>query len=414
MNVAAAFVALGIALGLGLLVGMQRERSKPPVAGVRTFALITLLGCVSAMLGDRLGVIMPAVALGAVAAAMVVGNLFVLKRAPAPPGITTEVAILLMFLVGVVCWTGPRELAVVLGGVTALLLHAKPMLHRFVQTLGETDVRAIMRFVLLALVILPVLPDRGYGPPPFDVLNPFHVWLVVVLVVGISLAGYLAFKFLGPRAGMILGGLLGGLISSTATTVSFARHAAASRGVVRGSAAVIMLASTMVYARVLTEVAVVAPGHVAQIAGPIVALGVLSAALAILVWFFARSSTNEWPEPGNPTELRSALLFGALYACVLVGASAAKQHFGESGLYAVAALSGLTDMDAITLSTARMVQDERLSAGAAWRAIVIASIASQIFKLGIVAVLGGARLTLILGGLFGVKMLAAAALLVWW
>jgi uncharacterized membrane protein (DUF4010 family) len=406
---------MAVSLALGLLVGMQRERTKPSIAGVRTFALITLFGTATAMLAEPLGGWVVAAGLLGIAALALIG-----KRPAAAEdsskrrGITTEVATLIMYGVGVMCQTGPMEAAVVIGAVTALLLHAKPMLHGLALRLGDRDFRAIMQFVLLALVILPVLPDRTYGAAPFNVLNPRQVWLVVVLVVGINLTGFLACRFVGARGGILLSGVLGGLVSSTATTVSLARRARNSDTFTASAAAVIVLASTIVYVRVLTEIAVVAPEHWVRMSGPIgIMLGV-SAILAVSLWFGERRGIAALPEQSNPTEIGSALAFGAIYAIVLVGAAAARHTFGDRGLYAIAAISGLTDMDAITLTVGRMAQEGLTGVGSAWRAIVIATMANLLFKFLVVLALGGRRLGMVVGAVFGATVLAAAAMLAWW
>lgn len=414
VDVQEAFLALGVSLGLGLLVGLQRERGHPHVAGLRTFALIAVLGTGAAIVSESYGGWALAAAMGGVAAAMVVGNMFMLQRSGMPPGVTTEIAILMMFVVGAMCWTGPMSVAVVAGAVTALLLHAKPLLHGIAQELGDKDVRAIMQFVLLAMVILPVLPDENYGPPPINVLNPRHIWLVVVLVVGISLSAYLLYRFLGSRAGMLIGGVLGGLISSTATSVSFARRARSSRAFTASAAAVIIIASTVVYLRVLAEIAVVAPSHFRAMAGPVVLLMAFSALLATLVWSAAKRGPKDWPEQENPTELRSALFFGLLYGVALVAAAWAKNEFGDRGLYVVAALSGLTHMDAITLTASRLAQAGLTDATTAWRAVIIGAMANQVFKLAAVWWLGGLRLGLIAAGLFSLCFLAGGAILILW
>jgi uncharacterized membrane protein (DUF4010 family) len=183
---------LAIALGLGLLVGLQRERTESSIAGLRTFALVTVLGGLTGLLAQDFGGWVLAGALLALAAMVVVGNVAKLRDEVRDPGITTEVAVLLMFGVGAYLTQGPVEVGIVLGGTVAVLLHAKARLHGFVDRLGDQDVTAIMQFVLLTLVILPVLPNETYGP--FDVLNPRHIWLMVVLIVGITLGGYLAYR----------------------------------------------------------------------------------------------------------------------------------------------------------------------------------------------------------------------------
>jgi uncharacterized membrane protein (DUF4010 family) len=192
VDLTTAFQTLGVSLGLGLLVGMQRERVQAPLAGVRTFALISLFGTLTAMLSLTLGPWLVAAGVLGVAAMTAMGNAVNLKLTRPDPGITTEIAILLMYAIGAYLVLGHVQVAVVLAGGVAVLLHAKPEMHGFVKRLGETDMKAVMQFVLITLVILPILPDRPYGP--FQVLNPREIWRMVVLVVAISLGGYVALK----------------------------------------------------------------------------------------------------------------------------------------------------------------------------------------------------------------------------
>ena len=353
------FLQLGLALLLGLLVGLQRERTEPSVAGIRTFPLITILGTVCALLAVDLGGWIVAAGLIAVAAMFVIANLARVKAGDVDPGLTTEMAALLMFGVGAYLVVGSMGVAVAIGGAVAVLLQLKQPMHELVARMGEADIKAIMQFALITLVILPVLPNRTFGP--YEVLNPFKVWLMVVLIVGIGLSGYVAYKWLGGRAGTLLGGLLGGLISSTATTASYSRRTKDAPGSANLAALVIMLASAVVFVRVLIEMAAVAPTNFAKVSPPIFAMLAVAALIATGVYFFAEHEKEQVPAHGNPAELRSALIFGGLYAVVILAVAAAKQHFNSSGLYVVAVLSGLTDMDAITLSTAQLVESDRLS-----------------------------------------------------
>ncbi|MFQ5529217.1 MAG: MgtC/SapB family protein, partial [Gemmatimonadota bacterium] len=235
---------LAIAIGLGLVVGLQRQWAEKEVAGARTFALITLLGALSSMLGQEFGGWIVAVALIAVALALMMGNVVQLGSGEANPGMTTEVAGLAMFVVGALLPLGHRALAVVAAGVVALLLQWKQPLHAFVRKLSQADIQAAMRLVLIGLVILPILPDRGLGP--YQVINPHRIWLMVVLIVGISLAAHLAHLALGDRVGTVLAGVFGGLISSTATTVGYARQARVQPRISGVAAVVIVIASTVV------------------------------------------------------------------------------------------------------------------------------------------------------------------------
>lgn len=413
VNVQNEFLSLLIALGLGLLVGLQRERTKARLAGVRTFALITLFGTLCAILGDIAGEWIIGAGLVGVAAASAIGNLFSLRQGNGSPGVTTEIAMLVMFGVGALLLHGPRPVAVAIGGGVAVLLHAKPMLHSLVAKLGDADVHAIMQFAIVTLVILPVLPDREYGP--YGVLNPRHIWLMVALVVGISLAGYLLYRFYNGSGGVALAGLLGGLISSTATTVSYARRAKESpEGPVAGLLAVIMIASTVVYGRVLTEIGLVAPAFLPEAAGPIGVAAGVSAMLAVAMWWRARQNGGGLGEQKNPSELKSALVFGGLYALILLAVAAAKANLGDAGLYGVAAVSGLTDMDSITLSVSRMVEEQGLEASTAWRCVLIAAMSNMVAKGAIVGMIGGMRLFKPIAVLFGIKLVVVTGVVLAW
>jgi uncharacterized membrane protein (DUF4010 family) len=412
MDLASAFRTLGLSLLLGLLVGTQRERVHAPLAGVRTFALITVLGTVAGLLALRLGPWVVVAGLIGVTLVTAMGNVIYLKQSRADTGITTEIVILLMYALGAYLVFGEAQVGVVLGGTIAVLLHAKPWFQGFVKRLGETDMRVMMQFVLIALVILPLLPNQAYGP--FEVLNPREIWWMVVLVVGISLAGYVALKLYGERAGIVLGGLIGGLISSTATTVSQARRTARSEARIAAGVLVVLLASTVVYARVLFEIAAVATSRVSVMAPPIAVMLAISIALCTICWWRTQQGPVELPAHANPTELKSALVFGALYALVLIAVAATRQWFGDRGIFVAAAISGLTDMDAITLTTSRMSAAGHLSPETAWRAIVLAAVCNLLFKGIVVTALGAFDLARRLAVWFGIQIAAGIAVLALW
>nr|HOP41744.1 DUF4010 domain-containing protein [Geobacteraceae bacterium] len=268
------------------------------------------------------------------------------------PGPTTEVAGLLMFTVGALLRVGLTTEAIAISGAVALLLHWKKYLHGFVHRIGGSEIRAVFRLVLIALVILPLLPDQSFGH--YDVLNPFRIWLMVVLIVGISLSGYLASRYLGSRTGLVVSGILGGLISSTATTVSYSRRSKLDSEGSAMAALVTMIASTIVFVRVAFEVAVVAPSIILRVMPPFGLMFLWMTLIAVTAAARTRRVSSVGPEPKDPTNLLAAVLFGGLYALVLLAVAAAKEYFGDRGLYLVAALSGLTDIDAITLSTAHI------------------------------------------------------------
>ena len=404
------FVQLGFALLLGLLVGLQREHAESGAAGLRTFPLITVLGTAAAMLGQTFGGWIVAAGLLGIVALIGVSHWLAFRHEDTTRGTTTDAAMLLMYCVGALIIIGPLAAAIVIGGATAILLQFKPELHHIARRLGDADLKAIMQFVLITCIILPVLPNKTYGP--FDVLNPYETWLMVVLIVGMSLGGYIAYKFFGRDAGILLGGVLGGAISSTATTVSYARLSKGTVATVASSSVVIMLASVVVYVRVLFEITVVAPEFLRTAALPVLVMMLLTLVPALVLWLRARRHRTETPEPENPTQLKSALLFGLMYAVVLFALAAAESFAGDQGLYAVAGLSGLTDMDAITLSTARMVRSDPLVAADGWRLIVVAAMANMVFKAGIAGVLGGWRLLVRIALLFAIPI-AGGVVLLW-
>lgn len=403
------FQRLGIALGLGLIVGLQRERSGSTLAGFRTFPLVTLFGGVAGLLAETHGGWILAAGFVSLAGVIVAGHMENLQE---KGGITTEVAMLLMFAVGAFAMVDKAGIAAAVGGTVAVLLHLKPQMHSLARRLEDPDFKAIMQFVLITLVILPLLPNRTYGP--FQVLNPYKIWLMVVLIVGISLGGYIVYKFLGQKAGTLAGGVLGGLISSTATTVSYARRSKSSPQGSPMAALVIMVASSIVFARVLIIIGAAAPGLMPAAAPPIGLVFATLLAISVAYWLRSSKQPADLPHQGNPSELRAALIFAALYALVLLASAAARERFGSGGLYVVAVISGLTDMDAITLSISEMSTRGQIEDGTAWRLILVAALSNLVFKAGAVAFLGSRELLARIAILFGLSFAAGlAAILLW-
>lgn len=406
---------LGLALVLGMLVGLQRELKDKQIAGFRTFGLVTVFGAVTGLVAQHTnGWVIAAGFLGVITV-IVTGNILKLQGWSASNGnrigygMTTEVALLLMFAVGAWLpygsWTGAAAVA----GGTALILYSKPQFKGIIGRLEDKDVKAIMQFVLLSLIILPLLPNETYGP--FDVFNPRLTWMLVVLITGISLSGYLLYKFLGQRAGTLLGGLLGGLISSTATTVSYARLSTGGPSIARNAAVVIVIASSMTYLRMLIEIGIMAPEHFYRMAAPV---GILAAFTVAASWFVYRRFTNtdiDLPAQKNPSELRTAIGFAAMFVIILFLMAAANKWLNDDALFLVAMVSGVADMDAITLSTAHLVSEGTIEASRGWRLILTAFVANMLFKFGIAASLGHAALWRCLIGVFCVIALGALALI---
>ncbi|NNE77138.1 MAG: MgtC/SapB family protein [Pricia sp.] len=405
---------LGIAFGIGLLVGLQRERTDNKMAGVRTFTLIAILGVLSGFLSRDFEnpYILPAIGLGLVAL-LVMANMIKLKKfTEADVGQTTEVAALLMFALGAYLVMGNQIIAVIVGGLLAVLLYVKEHLHDFIENLKEKDLAAIMTFAGISLIILPILPNQTYGP--LDVLNPNNIWLMVVLIVGISVVGYFIYKFLGKRAGIISNGILGGLISSTATTGSYARKTADAKNINKIAAFIITTASAIALIRVLFEVGVVIPEKLSEIALPLAVEFVFMALICgVLFYLINKDNTDdEMPEPENPAQFKSALVFGLLYGIILLAVAFTKQKFGNEALYIVAIISGLTDVDAITLSLSNLMKSDGLDTSTGWRLILLASLSNLLFKGIMAAVLGTRQLMKWVAISFGISIVFG--LLIMW
>lgn len=406
-------ITLGISLGLGLLIGLQRERTEARFGGIRTFPLVSLFGTFCGMLSDGRGAWPIAAGFLAIFGTVAVANwLHSAAADDGEHGQTTDVAALLTFAIGAYLPLGERPVAVVATGLMVILLHLKEPMHVFVRKMGSKDMAGIMQFVVISLIILPLLPNRAYGP--LHVLNPFDIWRMVVLIVGLSLTGYIIYKWVGGTASTVLGGILGGLISSTATTVSYARRAKSAPAAHSLALTVILIASAVSYLRVLIEVSIIAPTNLGALVPPLAAALVWAGCIAAAAFIFLRKDHETMPAPANPAELKSALVFGIIYAIITLAAALIKKYFGTTGLYGVGVVSGLTDMDAITLSLARMVENRQLDADTGWRIILAASLSNSVFK-GIAAgFLGGWPFGLRLAPFFAAALLGGLALILFW
>jgi uncharacterized membrane protein (DUF4010 family) len=380
--------AFAVSLALGLLIGLERERKPEPKAGLRTFALVAMFGCLSALIADQTGSGW-IVAVGMVAvAAMMIAAVTIDPPDDGDPPTTSIIALMITYGLGVAIWFGHGTLAVMAAIATTALLYFKTQLHGITRALTHKDLISILQFAALSFVILPILPDTNFGP--FDTVNPHQIWWMVVLISGVSLAGYAALRIAGGQHGAPLIGLFGGMVSSTVTTMVFARHARADAQLARTATVVILLANLMVMLRLLLVSAVVAPNLLWSLAiafGPGIVLGFGVAALA---WRgHVSGPALSMPEVSNPTELKTALTFGALYALVLILSAWLQDIAGSRGLYAVALASGLTDVDAITLSSLRLHNQARLAETEAVMSIVLATLANLAFKAGLVISIGG-------------------------
>lgn len=407
---------LGISFGLGLLVGLQRQKVHNKMAGVRTFTLIAILGTMSGFLAEAFNsfFIIPLIAIGLTALLVTANVIKFRKDSDSDLGQTTEVAALLMFAIGAYLVVGSKLTATVVGASLAILLYAKEHLHHFIDNLKDKDWSAIMTFVAISLVILPILPDKTYDP--LEVINPRNIWYMVTLIVGISVVGYFVYKYTGKNVGIFANGILGGLISSTATTVSYARRTKSTRAIYKMAAFIITIASAISLLRVLIEVSVVIPDRLPSIILQIlVQLVFMSLVCISLFYLINKDDSNEpLPEPENPAQLKSALLFGALYGVILLIVAFTKKEFGNNALYGVSIISGLTDVDAITLSLSQLIKKETLDVSTGWRLILLASLSNLMFKGILVMVLGTRELSKWIAISFGLSIAFGTAIIVFW
>lgn len=377
-------------LAIGLFVGLERERSPAAKAGLRTFALTALLGTLLALLSEYME--SPwLLAAGLLAVAGLIVSAYLEGSRTDDPGTTTQAALLLCFGLGALVWFGFGALAVLLAVAMTLLLHFKPELQNISKSLTRQDLQSILQFAVLSFVILPVLPNRDFGP--FETLNPYQTWLMVVLISGLSLAGYVSLRFVGQRFGAPLLGFFGGMVSSTATTLIYARHARSNENLGKLAVVVIMIANLVVLIRLAVVSSLVAPGIAPHLV-PVLAGGLVAGSLLTFFWWRRIGAEGEFPMPEmkNPTEIRTALTFAALYAVISLISAWLANLSGSSGLYLLAFVSGLTDVNAISISMLRLFDQGKLTPDVTVATIAIAYLSNLLFKFGLMMSIGGRTL----------------------
>lgn len=408
-------ISLFLALAVGLIIGFERgwhgqdpDAEGGSVGGIRTFSLVGLLGGVMAMVAaDTRPVILPAGLL--VLGAILVASYLLTSGRTRDYGATTEVALLLAFMLGAMAVTGYHLEAVSAAVVTAFLLGFKAEIHSILEKLDRRELQSSLQLLVIALVILPLLPDRAMGP--WNSLNPRVLGLLVMLIAGIGFVGYFSIRMLGARAGLLLTSVLGGLTSSTAVTVAFSRLARSSgrRHALLGAG--ITLACAAMVPRVLVELAAVNSALVPLVLPPLAMLATVP--LLATAWIARRHPAKGQSDAvgiSNPLEIGQALIIGGFLALVFMLSHAARAWLGETGLYWVAALSGLVNVDAITLAVAQQARGD-LSDQTAAHAIVLAAFANTLFKAGFAAIIGGRVLARWAGGILILSLVASTATL---
>jgi uncharacterized membrane protein (DUF4010 family) len=397
MNQTDLFFRFGISAAIGFIIGLQREfahkeKGGEIFAGERTLALMGLIGCSAAFVAEILELPWAFLAILLLTGAFIAVGYFV-SAWRGSMGLTTEVASVIVLLSGALVYWGYLELAVAMGVATFVLLSIKLETDILVRRITREDVYAILKFAVISAIVLPILPNEGVGPPPFDVLNPYKIWLMVVFISGISFLGYILIKIAGTRQGIVITGLLGGLASSTAVTLSFSERSQDQIDLAKPFALAIIISWTMMFSRVLVEVAALNQELLQVLWIPMVAAGAIALIYSVYLYFAQRSMEEGEVPLSNPFELGPAVKFGLLYAGILLVSRAAQINFGDTGIFASSIISGLADVDAITLSVAQLSSGSgSLTISTASRAIVLATMSNTVVKGGIVLFMGSKAL----------------------
>ena len=374
---------LFIALALGALIGLEREYARfrkkaHDYAGIRTFPLIALFGALAAYLGSTVSVWIFVVSILIIGALIVFAYLSIVKGSPTHFGVTSEMAGFLTFFIGALCFYGDRKLAVIITVMVTIILYARSLLHRFAEKIKKQEMADTLKFALIAFVILPLLPNKGYGP--LEIFNPYVIWLMVVFISGIGFAGYILMKWFGER-GITLAGILGGLVSSTAVTSSFAARSKKEKKIYRALVLGVVLANTIMFVRILIEVFVINRDLFKIMLLPLSILVVVCSIFSYILWRKAKDAKGKI-SLDSPFTLGPALKFGAFFAVILALVKLGDVYLAEQGVYLVSFISGFADVDAITVSLSQLAKNS-LALETARNGIILAALTNVGVKGGI-------------------------------
>jgi len=383
MNELEDFKLLSIALAIGLLIGLERgwhtrDRNEGMrIAGLRTYGLISLLGGLWGLLAQQADALLMGFSFLGLTLVLLIAYSKSLDKFE-DFSITSIIASLITFTLGALTVFGHIMLTSAMAVVITLLLSFKPLLHSWINKLEEHELTATLKLLLISIVILPILPDKNYGP--WTAFNPYHIWWMVVLIVGISYLGYFAIKIVGNRHGPVLTGALGGLVSSTAVTLNLSRLSNQYPNMANALSAGILTACATMFLRTLLLASILNPVVFQTLLPSMLVMSTFTYLVAFLLWQNAGDlRTSQEVRLENPFQLGMAIKFGALLAVIMLLAKLLKFYFGDMGTYFLAAASGVVDVDPITLSMSRMI-NEGLELSVATRAILIAVSVNSGFK----------------------------------
>lgn len=410
------FRNLGIALAIGLLVGLERgwqqreAHEGQRVAGVRTLAIVGLAGGVCGLLGRHLAPIVLGLALLALAIMLIAAHI-VSSRQFDTYGITSEIATFTTFVLAALATAGLPAVAAAGAVAVVVLLGLKPELHRWLTRLEHSEILAALELLVITVIVLPVLPDRAMGP--WGALNPFRLWLLIALVAAISFIGHFAVRVLGHTRGILFSGAFGGLASATALTVSFARVARRRSGLSDLLATGTILAQAVAFPRMLAVTWFVSQALAANTLIPLAAMTAASLACGLILHWRSTTATRKAPRNlGPPFRMKETARFGLLLVAITLISAAMHHYFGAAGVYLVAALGALTNLTAVTLSIAQLA-NQGLDNSVATFALVIAAISGALFKAVLAGWLGGRHLGVRVGSAAVVAAMAGFVSLLW-
>lgn len=394
-----------IAIALGSLIGLEREYAKlkrkgHAYAGIRTFPLISLFGAISAYLGELITPWILVVNMFLMGLLIIAAYFAVSGKSLKYLGATSEVAGFLTFFIGVLAYYGEIKFAIIIAILITVILYARSMLHHFAKRIRAGELRDTLKFAVIAFVILPLLPNKAYGP--LELFNPYVIWLMVVFISGISFVGYILMKWFGEK-GIELAGIFGGLVSSTAVTSSFALRSKKEKKIYKALILGVVLANSIMFVRILIEVFVINRVLFNEMIFPMSILIALCILSSIIIWWRSKDAKGK-VELGSPFTLGPALKFGAFFALILALVKIADVYLSSSGVYVVSFISGLADVDAITVSLSQLAKTD-LALETAKRGIMIAALTNVGVKGGIAYLFGGKKFGRFVLGLFSVIIL---------
>lgn len=380
-----------VAIALGALIGLEREYARykkrgHDYAGIRTFPLIALFGALSAYLGETISPWILVLGIILIGAMIVVSYFAVTVKAKKYLGATSEVAGFLTFFIGVISYYGELTLAIILAVIITIILYSRSVLHHFAEHIKKQELADTLKFAVIAFVILPFLPNKGYGP--YQIFNPYIIWLMVVFISGISFAGYIMMKWFGER-GIELSGILSGLVSSTATTSSFSSRSLKEKKIYKALALGVILANGVMFIRMLIIILVVNRNIINDVLLPLLLLILATAIFSFFVWRKSKRTKGKI-ELESPFTLTPALKFGLFFAVILALVKLAQIYLSSQGVYLVSFLSGFADVDAITISLSQLARNS-IQETVARNGIILAALTNVAVKGGIAWFFGGRK-----------------------